>query len=325
MRAVRSTRLLLGLLLAALPATVQAQPARPRHAPHVPAQPPRHPPGTPTAPVLPPPQPLSAEDAAVARCRALLDQGIVTGGPATVEALDNDGCRYTGVRFGTPRFGYEAATLVEHGFPSAMPDKPASVQIEARGIVLAIDSGDAKTDWLSRQQQTPFDITLDAGYDPGTKEFVFRSLTLDGATLGHTELALELAGVDERNFPDDLAVRSLRLHMDSRRFLLQFALAAAVAALPDGEPGAALDAAKAQAVILVRTYLPLTGAAADTVDAVAAFVADFPRPQHVLDLTVTAAPPFKLRSVGDAADKQALAQAAMRTLTVTAAYAGDPK
>ena len=261
----------------------------------------------------------------MARCRELLSYGIVTNGPATVEAVD-DGCRYTGVRFGfTSRFGYEAATLIEHGVPSETPDKPVSMQIEARGLTLAIDSGNAKADWLSRQQQTPFDVTLDAGYDPAAQTFMLRSLTLDSPVLGHSELAVELAGVNDRTFPEDVAVRSLRLHMDSRRFLLQFALAAAVATLPDGEPGAALEVAKARAAALVRTYLPLTGATAETMAALVAVLGDFPRPQHVLDLAMTASPPFKLRSVGDAADKEALAQAALRALTVTAAYSGDPK
>lgn len=317
--------LVFGLLLAALPAMAQAQPARPRRRP-----PQAHAP----APPAPPPKPLVVEEPAMARCRELLRFGIVTSGPATVETIDGDGCRYTGVRFGfTDRFGYEAATLVEHGFPSDVPNKPVSVQIEARGIVLAITSGNARTDWLSRQQQIPFDVTVDAGYDPAAKAFTLRSLAFDGPTLGRTEIALELAGVDTRNFPDDVAVRSLRLHMDSQRFPLQFALGAAVASLPDGvpgeepgeEPGAAMDAAKARAVTLVRTYMPLTSATPDAVDAVSAFVADFPRPQHVLDLAVTASLPFKLRSVGDAADKADLARAVLRGLTVTATYAGDPK
>lgn len=327
-------RLACALLACILPTLAHAQPSRPRHAPtshapklHVPAKPAAPtPPPQPQATAPEPPPPLSPAEAAVARCRALLAQGIVTAGPATAEALD-DGCRYTAVRFGvSQRFGYEAATLVEHGFPSEAPDKPVSVQVEARGIVFAPSSGNAKTDWLIRQQQAPFDVTLDASYDPAAKEFILRSLSLDSPALGHTELAMDVAGADGSNFPDDVALRSLHLHMDSRLLLLQFALGAAVAALPDGgDPATEMDRAKAQATPLARQYLPLTGASPATVDAIAAFVDDFPRPRHVLDLAVTASPPFKLRSVGDTDDKGALAETVMRTLAVTATYTGDPR
>ena len=316
-----NARLATALTLTALLSgpSLHAQPARPRTPPHTTPRP------QPQAAPSPPPVPLSPAEAAVAQCRALLEFGVVTAGPVTTEALDDGGCRYTGVRFGfTSRAGYEVETLIEHGMPTEAPKTPVTVQVEAHGIVLAIESMDRKANWLSRQQQIPFDVTLDTTYDPAAHRVTTRSLTLDSPTLGHTTLAFELTGIDEGTFPDDAALRTLRLHMDSQRLLVQFALPAAVAALPGGDLSAEMAQAKTRLAVLARAYLPRAGATPETVDALATLVADFPRAQHVLDLTVSANPPFPFRAVGDSEGKPAAIDALLRTLSVAATYTGAP-
>ena len=118
-------------------------------------------------------------------------------------------------------------------------------------------------------------------------------------------------------------MRSIQLHMDSRRFVPAFLLGSLVAVLPADDPGAAVEKAKAQAVATVRALLPAAAATAETVDAGAGFIADFPHPLRVLDVGVSAAAPVTLAAMGVAAGDAAQAAALLKTLTVTATYAGE--
>lgn len=309
------------LLLLPLAAAAQAQPAPQRHAPA---------PRSSVRPAPPPvaraPAPSTPEQDAVARCRALPGQLSETAG---VEALADGGCRFTRIRFGLlGGVGYEVDTLTEHGLPSdlsAVPDKPLDVRIEARGIVFAPRSGSAGTDWMIRQQQVPFDVTLEADYEPARREGTVRKLSLDGAALGQVSLAVAATGLDPAAFPQGAALRSVRLHMDSRRFLLTFALAPLASTLPEDDPGGAVDRAKAQVIDTLRTLLPGMGASTGTVDALAGFVADFPRPQHVLDLDVTADPPLGADTVAALLADPAQASTLLKGVAITATYAGDPR
>ncbi len=118
---------------------------------------------------------------------------LLSDGPATAEPDGPDGSRFTGPRFGfRQRFGYRIGTLVEHGIPFGaldIPQRRVDVRVEASGIVLELHSGQAKTDWLNRQSQTPFDVGVAGSYDPVGQELILRELRLEGSAIGRTTLA----------------------------------------------------------------------------------------------------------------------------------------
>ncbi len=272
---------------------------------------------------------VDAQPATAALCRELLASApLLSDGPATAEHDGPDGCRFTGPRFGFgQRFGYRIGTLVEHGIPFGaldIPHRRVDVRIEARGIVFELHSGQAKTDWLNRQSQTPFDVGVAGSYDPAGQELILRELSLEGPAIGRTTLAFAATGVDGAN-PASAGLRSLALTVDSRRFLVAFVLPSLLSFLPDADPGGAVDRAKAQAEIAARIYLPQAGATADTVAAVAGFIGDFPHPRHAFDLHVTASTPVTGAAIERSAESPAAASAVVRTLTVTATYAGDAR
>ncbi len=125
--------------------------------------------------------------------------------------------------------------------------------------------------------------------------------------------------------PASAGLQSLALTVDSRRFLVAFVLPSLLSFLPDDDPSGAVDRAKAQAGVAARCYLPQAGATADTVAAVARFIGDFPHPQHVFDLHVTASTPLTVAALERSVESPATASAVALTLTVTASYAGETR
>ncbi len=272
---------------------------------------------------------VQAQPATAARCRSLLAGApLLQGGPATAEPLGKDGCRFTAVRFGTGRFAYQVGSLDERGIsfdPLEVPRQPVSVRIDARDIVFALQSGQAKIDWLNRQQQVPFDVVLAGSFDPAKRTVTLRELSLEGRAVGRTALAGIVQHVSGADTLDTAAIQSLTLHMDSRRFIAAFVLASLMGVLPDDDPGGAVDRSKAQAAAAVRALLPQAGATQQSIDAIAAFIGDFPHPQHVFDLSMTATTPVTMAMVEAASGGTAAAIALLRTLTVAATYSGDPR
>lgn len=287
-------------------------------------------------------QPAPAPPAATApadRCQALIRRAPTapaTGSPTAAgspaaEALPDGGCRFTGVRLGSDRFGYQAATVTEHGIPPDLlaggprvPRTAVDAQIEARDITFSLHSGNPRVDWLNRQQQIPFDATLDVAYDPAHGDIHLRTLALNGPGIGTVSLAMEASGLSDASFPGRVQLRSLNLHLDSRRVLATFTVAPLSNMLPENDPEGAFQALKAQTVAGLRALLPLAHASADTTAALVAFATDFPHPQHVLDLSVTATPSVTLDEVTESAGNSARIPALLGKLTITATYAGDP-
>ena len=178
---------------------------------------------------------VHAQPATAQSCRDLLASApLVSDGSAAAEPDGPDGCRFTGPRFGFgQRFGYRIGTLVEHGIPFGaldIPQRRVDVQVEARGIVFELHSGQAKTDWLNRQSQIPFDVGVTGSYDPVGQELTLRELSLEGPAIGRTTLAFAATGVDGAD-PATAGLRSLALTVASRRFLVAFVFAVA-AVLP---------------------------------------------------------------------------------------------
>jgi len=280
--------------------------------------------------VLLAPAPTLAQPATAARCRDLIASApLLQDGAATAEAAGGGGCRFTNVTFGfLSRFGYQVASLVERGIPFGpltAPNGPVSIRIEARGIVLVLHGGQPKLDWLNRQQQVPFDVVLDGSYDPAKGLAVLNELSLEGRAVGRAMLGGEVGDVNAADVPGRAGLRTLELHLDSRRFIVAFLLASLLPFLPDDDPGGAVERIKAQVIAALHVQLPTGGASAATVNAVASFIADFPHPQHVFDLTVTATPLVTVGALEQAVSDLAAAARLMRTLTVTASYAGDPR
>ena len=272
---------------------------------------------------------VRAQPATAALCRDLLASApLLSDGPVTAEPDGSDGCRFTGVRFGFgQRFGYRIGTLIEHGIPFGaldVPQRRVDVRVEARDIAFELHSGQAKTDWLNRQSQVPFDVGVTGSYDPTGQELVLRELSLDGRAIGHTTLAFAAAGVNGAD-PASAGLRSLALTIDSRRFLVAFVLPSLLSFLPDDDPGGAVDRAKAQAVVAARFYLPQGGATAETVAAVAGFIGDFPHPQHVFELRLAASTPVTGAALERSAASPAAASAVARSVMVTASYAGEAR
>ncbi len=267
------------------------------------------------------------------RCRTLLAALPFTAGQdgATFEPAGED-CLARHVRFGVGQAGYRVDSLRLHGIPAgfdtmpdALPNRPLALRVEARGITFSPRIDNRKMAWMIAQQQVPFDLTLDASYDPAARRATLDEFTLDGEVLGHVLLRLTAEGVAPGPFSDVFGAGGLTiLHadLDSRRFLTGFALSPLLPLLPDDDPGAAVEAGKLQAVAGLRAMLPQTGASAATIDALAGFVADFPHPQHPFTIDVSAASPVTAKAIGTAGDGPSQLTALLRQLTVTASYAG---
>lgn len=274
--------------------------------------------------------PGQAQPDAAGRCSALIQSvGLVKSSPAKVEFLGSDGCRFTGVTFGFgTRFGYQVGVLTEHGIPFgsvSVPTRPTAIRVEARDVVFALRSGQAKADWLNRQQQVPFDVVVDGRYDPSTHELRLIELSMEGRSIGRTSIELDAVDVDVKDMPGTTGVRSLALHMDSRRFIPAFVLAPLLPQLPEEDPGKAVEAGKTQVIAVIRSMLPQSGAASDTVDAITAFIAAFPHPDHVFDLSIEAAHPLTAAALAAADSDPAAAIALLHTLKITARYVGEAR
>ena len=280
----------------------------------------------------------SPETPAQARCRDLLPAEMESR--PGVEALGDGGCRFTHARIGyglydllgLPNFGpafrgYEAETLTEHGLPQRwdpFPEGPVAVQVEARNIWLVFHTDSPQVNWLFEQQQFPFDITFDAAFDPGTRQVTLHRLSMDGVSIGHVLLTATVAGVTRSELFAGAGLQSVQVHLDSRRFIPAFVLMSVAKHLPEDDPGAAAERTRAQVVAALRTLLPMAHASAGTVDALVAFAQDFPRPQHVLDLSMTADPPVPAETVLDVLNDPARVTSLIGALTVGATYSGEP-
>jgi len=278
-----------------------------------------------------------ARDPALRRCRDLLEPLSPTAsppGPVSIETTEPDECRFRNIRFGLGGFvGYRMDTLLVRGIPFDRPKGPLSpvhARVEARGVTLAIRDQPAKIAWLSRQQQVPFDVTLDATYDPATTTLVLNEFSMDGAVLGHVGLRARLENVHLLvKRPDDVpelqalpGLRSLHLELDSRTFLSSYGLPLVMNMLPDQDPDAAFQAGRAKVIAAVDALLPASRATADTTQAVTGLVADFPHPKHPAVLDIEASTPITPDAVVAAFDDPDQLVALLQTTTITATYAG---
>lgn len=259
------------------------------------------------------------------RCRELLRQSPISVPDATSEATGPDDCRFTHVRIRfTPIIGYAADSVTEHGIPATRPspDQKRDMQLQANGVVLVLNTGNKMTSLLNRLQQVPYDISADVSVDPDQDRAEIRKLTMDGYSIGHIALSATITPI--KTEPENAALASLHLHFDSRSFLGMFAVPFLVPQLPQDDPQAAYDQIKTRVVAEIRALLPVTGASAQTIDAVASFAEDFPHPRHVLDLSLESSPPATIVDVMAAAGDPASVTALLHRLTVTATYTGDP-
>lgn len=278
-----------------------------------------------------------ARDPALRRCRDLLEPlspSESPPGPVSVQATGPDECRFRNIRLGLGGFvGYRMDALLVRGIPFSRPQGPLApvhARVEARGITLAIRDQPAKLAWMSRQQQVPFDLVLDAAYDPATTTLALNEFSMDGELLGHVGLRAQLENVHllttradavpEMQAPPGL--RSLHLELDSRTFLLSYVLPLVTNMLPDEDPDAAFQVGRAKVIAAINALLPSSGASADTTAAVAQLMADFPHPKHPAVLDVEAKTPITPDAVFAATDDPARLPALLQALVITAAYAG---
>ena len=278
-----------------------------------------------------------ARDPALRLCRDLLEALSPTAsppGPVSIEATGPDECRFRNIRLGLGGFvGYRMDTLLVRGIPFSRPKGPLApvhARVEARGVTLAIRDQSAKIAWLSRQQQVPFDLTLDATYDPATTTAVLNEFSMDGAVLGHVGLRARLENVHLLvTHADDMpelealpGLRSLHLELDSQTFLSGYSLPLVMNMLPDQDPDAAFQAGRAKVMASIDALLPASRATADTTQAMKGLVADFPHPEHPAVLDIEASTPITPDAVIAAFDDPDQLVALLQTITITATYAG---
>ena len=279
-----------------------------------------------------------ARDPALRRCVKLLEPlspGESPPGPTSVEATGPDECRFGNIRLSLGGLvGYRMDALLVRGIPFDRPQGPLApfhARVEARGITLSVRDQPAKLAWMSRQQQTPTDLTLDATYDPATTTLVLSELSMDGEVLGHVGLRARLENVHLVTARSDgvpqmqaaPGLKSLHVELDSRTFLSGYVLPLIVNLLPDDDPDGAYQAGRAKVIAAIRAILPTTGASADTIEAAAGLVADFPHPKHPAVLEIEANTPITPDAVAAASDNPARLPALLRALNVTASYAGS--
>lgn len=278
-----------------------------------------------------------ARDPALRRCAKLLEPlspSESPPGPTSIQATGPDECRFGNIRLSLNSFvGYRMDTLLVRGIPFDRPQGPLApfhARVEARGITLSIRDQPAKLAWMSRQQQTPFDLVLDATYDPATTTLVLSEFSMDGEVLGHVGLRARLENVHlVTAHPNDVpgmqappGLRSLHVELDSRTFLSGYILPLVVNLLPDDDPDGAYQAGRAKVIEAIRAVLPASGASADTTEAAAGLVADFPHPKHPAVLDIEANTPITPDAIVAASDNPARLPALLRALNVTASYAG---
>jgi hypothetical protein len=267
-------------------------------------------------------------------CRAILAALPFTIHPdAATSELTGQDCLVRHIRFGTGQTAYLIDSLRLHGFtsdfdtfPDLVPDRSVAVRVEARGITFSPQiNGNPKLMWMIGQQQVPFDLTLDASYDPATRRATLNELTLDGEVLGHVQLRLTAGEIPAARPPDLFGkggLTSLHLDLDSRRFLTGFALSPLLPFLPDDDPGGAVEAAKREVVGDMHAMLPQAGVSATTTDALVGFVADFPHPAHPFTIDVSAASPVTANAIEAASRSPSRLMALLRLLTISARYTG---
>lgn len=271
---------------------------------------------------------------AVARCGVLLGSLVLQpeGGPPRIEAEGEDGCRTGPLRFPFGNLaGYEVASLLIRSSPQdgGAGVLPASLRVEARGVAFSLRSGNAGLDWVTRQQQWPFDLVLDLGQDMATRRIVLRELSMRGEMVGEVVLSATVEGVaplraDALPAITGAGLRSLRLSLDSRTFLTAFVLNAFVSWLPPDNPGAAVDAAREAATRWVRDLVPQAGLAPAAAEAIAGLVRDFPRPRHPFLISIEATRPIASADLEGATTPEGLA-ALFALLRVEARYEGTPR
>lgn len=281
-----------------------------------------------------------ARDPALRRCRDLLEPlspSESPPGPVSVQATGPGECRFRNIRLDLGGFvGYRMDALLVRGIPFSRPQGPLApvhARVEARGITLAIRDQPAKLAWMSRQQQVPFDLVLDAAYNPATTTLVLNEFSMNGELLGHVGLLARLENVHllttradavpEMQAPPGL--RSLHLELDSRTFLLSYVLPLIMNMLPDEDPDAAFQVGRAKVIAAINALLPSSGASADTTAAVAQLMADFPHPKHPAVLDVEAKTPITPDAIFAATDDPTRLPALLQALVITAAYAGAPR
>ena len=114
----------------------------------------------------------------------------------------------------------------------------------------------------------------------------------------------------------------MHVELNSRTFLSTYTLPLIVNLLPDEDPDSAFQAVRSNVVTAIQALLPASALSADTTQAVVDLVADFPHPKHPAVLDIAANTPITPDAVGAAIDDAARVAALLRTLTVTAGYAG---
>lgn len=275
------------------------------------------------------------------RCRALLDdlKPILPGGSgveaAKVEAVGDDGCRFTGVRLLLlPSQSWEVETVVVSHLqtdPRRPRQPPAAMRLEAHGVRFVPRAASAAMRWMFEQQQVPFDVALDYALDQGTKRLTLRELSMTGEVVGRVALSGEvddfdldgLDGPDADRAAASVALRSLSFDLHSKRFIAVYVLPIVAGALSsDPDPGATVEAQKRAVSDQVQATGHAAGVAEATVSAISGFIEDFPHPRHPFTLALNPERPITQTAMREAVRSPEALAALVWATGITATYEG---
>ena len=282
--------------------------------------------------------PVQAETAAdVARCNELLLPLLPLLSKRTTPVLAEAGpdrCTFRGARaeFGQ-RFGFAIGTLVLKGPPLAAAEASGPLlqrRVELHDVTSAVDSGNPDVDWMLGQQQVPVDVVFDVSEDHTAHTLTVNEVSVQGDDVGRVSLdaTLERVGADDpaTGIPDlsEAGVRSVHLRADSKRFFVKYVLPALIGTWHGDDPAADMAHTKLDATNSARGMLQLAHSAPGSIEAVLAFLADLPKPRHVLDMSVVAAAsPVTADDADDASTSMMGFATLLSNLRVTATYDRD--
>ena len=249
--------------------------------------------------------------------------------PATaITRPDPQTCSYAPLRFAANlRFSYSIATMTVHGVAPSSTTGGAgagklqpSVRVEAGGIRIA-PRGNPVVAYISKVGAIPFDIVLDYVNDHAARRFTLREFSMRGEAVGVLEIAADVTNVDVGDTPGDAiaappeiaaaGLRSFSLRLANHGFVEHMIVPALAGFLAAQAPGddiePMIDAQKTQIAATITTMGPQLGFAADTADALARFVSDFPHPTGVLRCHLASDPPLAIKP-DTPPDPMALAQ-----------------
>jgi hypothetical protein len=224
----------------------------------------------------------------------------------TAKPIGTDGCEFDNAHLSltsSQSWSIEQLKLTRLDFASLARGAqiPPTLRVEAHGVRFSPVTPNKVTNYVLHVTIRPFDITLD--YDAKSEPTVLKlaEFSMRGRNVGDLHLSGEIDGITPEliqapnTIVDSAAgLRSLRIHLDNQGFVESYLVAPLAGALLQGseDPEATVRQTQQSVIATMRGMLAPTATPPATVDALAAFVEDFPHPSKVLDVALSLPKPF---------------------------------